>query len=52
MKCEFHLGGYVRMLNIVLQMRHHHEVTGFIPAIMYGMEVNMVQNGMGSQTVS
>lgn len=47
-----HLSGNVRVLDVVLQVRHEHQVTGLEPAIMHGMVVDLTQDGARAETIS
>lgn len=47
-----HLSGNVRVLDVVLQVRHEHQVTGLEPAIMHGMVVDLTQDGTRAETIS
>lgn len=40
------------MLDVVLQVRHEHQVTGLEPAIMHGMVVDLTQDGARAETIS
>ena len=46
-----HLSGNVRVLDVVLQVRHEHQVTGLEPAIMHGMVVDLTQDGARAETI-
>ena len=47
-----YLCGNIWVLDVILQVRHEHEVTGLEPAVMQGVVVDLTQDGSRPQAVS
>ena len=46
-----YLGGYIGVVDRVLQMRHEHEITGLEPAVMQRVMVHVAEHGARANTV-